>query len=99
MTGAFLCAQVFGDIMEKQGKGVILNIFSDLGVITPDQRIYRKEGLADDEQTVKPVTYLVIKHGLFGLTKYLATYYAEKSIRAQFCILYQKQVVILQEVP
>lgn len=81
LTGAFLCAQVFGSIMEKQDQGVILNISSDLGVIAPDQRIYRKEGLADDEQTVKPVTYSVIKHGLIGLTKYLATYYAEKNIR------------------
>lgn len=82
LTGAFVCAQVFGGIMANQGKGVILNISSDLGVIAPDQRIYRKEGLKEDEQTVKPVTYSVIKHGLIGLTKYLATYYAEKGVRA-----------------
>lgn len=82
LTGSFICAQVFGGIMTKQGSGVILNISSDLGIIAPDQRIYRKEGLADDEQTVKPVTYSVIKHGLIGLTKYLATYYAEKGVRA-----------------
>ena len=81
LTGAFLCAQVFGDIMEKQRRGNILNISSDLGVIAPDQRIYRKEGLSEAEQNVKPVTYSVIKHGLLGLTKYLATYYAEKNIR------------------
>ena len=82
LTGAFICAQVFGRIMAKQRNGVILNISSDLGIIAPDQRIYRKEGLAEDEQTVKPVTYSVIKHGLIGLTKYLATYYAEKGVRA-----------------
>lgn len=82
LTGAFVCAQVFGNIMAKQGNGVILNISSDLGIIAPDQRIYRKNGLADDEQTIKPVTYSVIKHGLIGLTKYLATYYAEKGVRA-----------------
>lgn len=81
LTGSFVCAQVFGAAMAEQGKGVILNISSDLGIIAPDQRIYRKEGLADEEQTVKPVTYSVIKHGLLGLTKYLATYYAEKGIR------------------
>ncbi|MDE6945683.1 MAG: SDR family oxidoreductase [Anaeroplasmataceae bacterium] len=82
LTGSFICSQVFGDIMAKQGHGVILNISSDLGIIAPDQRIYRKEGLADDEQSVKPVTYSVIKHGLIGLTKYLSTYYAEKGVRA-----------------
>ena len=81
LTGAMLCAKVFGAEMAKQGKGVILNISSDLGIIAPDQRIYRKKGLADEEQTVKPVTYSVIKHGLLGLTKYLATYWAEKGVR------------------
>lgn len=81
LTGAFLCAKVFGAGMAERGQGVILNISSDLGIIAPDQRIYRKEGLAENEQTVKPVTYSVIKHGLIGLTKYLATYYAEKGIR------------------
>lgn len=82
LTGAMLCAKVFGNIMARQGKGVILNISSDLGIIAPDQRIYRKEGLAEEEQMVKPVTYSVIKHGLLGLTKYLATYWAEKGVRA-----------------
>jgi len=81
LTGAFLCAQIFGAVMAKQGSGVILNISSDLGIIAPDQRIYRKDGLKEEEQMVKPVTYSVIKHGLIGLTKYLATYYAEKGIR------------------
>jgi len=81
LTGAFLCAQVFGKQMEKQKKGVILNISSDLGIIAPDQRIYRREGLAEEQQTIKPVTYSVIKHGLIGLTKYLATYWGDKGVR------------------
>lgn len=82
LTGAFVCAQIFGEVMARQGDGNILNISSDLGIIAPDQRIYRKEELSAEEQPVKPVTYSVIKHGLIGLTKYLATYYAEKGIRA-----------------
>ena len=81
LTGAFLCSKVFGKAMEAQRAGVILNISSDLGVIAPDQRIYRKDGLEEEEQTIKPVTYSVIKHGLIGLTKYLATYWADKNIR------------------
>ena len=81
LTGVLICSQVCGQEMVKQKKGVILNISSDLGVIAPDQRIYRREGLREDEQTIKPVTYSVIKHGVIGLSKYLATYYAEKGIR------------------
>jgi NAD(P)-dependent dehydrogenase (short-subunit alcohol dehydrogenase family) len=81
LTGAMLCSKVFGYEMAKKGKGVILNISSDLGIIAPDQRIYKKEGLPEHEQPVKPVTYSVIKHGLIGLTKYLATYWADKGVR------------------
>ncbi|MCM1256248.1 MAG: SDR family oxidoreductase [Roseburia sp.] len=81
LTGAFLCAKVFGTEMERQGEGVILNISSDLGIIGPDQRIYRKDSVREEDQIIKPVTYSVIKHGLLGLTKYLATYWANKNIR------------------
>ena len=78
LTGAMLCSKIFGYEMAKKGKGVILNISSDLGIIAPDQRIYKKEGFPENEQPVKPVTYSVIKHGLIGLTKYLATYWPGK---------------------
>lgn len=81
LKGSFLCSQVLGTYMAGHGGGVILNIASDLGVIAPDQRIYQKEGLKDEEQPTKPVTYSVVKTGLIGLTRYIATYWAAKNIR------------------
>tara|TARA_B100000242_G_C43036538_1_gene483240 strand:- start:720 stop:1553 length:834 start_codon:yes stop_codon:yes gene_type:complete len=82
LTGALNCIKVFGFEMAQSNKnGVILNIASDLSVIAPDQRIYRKENIDEDMQQVKPVTYSVIKSGLVGLTKYVATYWADKGVR------------------
>jgi|SRR5665213_2079108 len=82
LAGAMLMAQVFGTQMAANGAGVILNIASDLSVLAPDQRLYRlDQAVSELEQPVKPVTYSAIKHGLVGLTKYLATYWADRGVR------------------
>jgi|10_taG_2_1085330.scaffolds.fasta_scaffold45711_1 NAD(P)-dependent dehydrogenase (short-subunit alcohol dehydrogenase family) len=73
MEGNFLCSQAFCNKFVEDGAGNIINIASDLGVIAPDQRIY-----LDDR---KPITYSASKFAIIGMTKYLATYYADKNIR------------------
>ena len=75
LKGSYLCTKVFGSYMSKFKKGIIINVASDLGIIAPDQRIYGKSGF------VKPVTYSIIKHGIIGLTKYTASYWAKRNIR------------------
>ena len=81
LKGAFICSKIFGHEMSLNGGGVILNIASDLSVIAPDQRLYSGAANNVSESATKPVTYSVIKHGLIGLTKYLATYWPDKNVR------------------
>jgi NAD(P)-dependent dehydrogenase (short-subunit alcohol dehydrogenase family) len=82
LTGSFLCAKHYGNkISQNPNGGSIVNISSDLGLIAPDQRLYSKDGVDKNKQNVKPVTYSVVKTGLIGLTRYLATYWAEQNVR------------------
>jgi len=81
INGTFICSQIVANKMLQDGGGVILNIASDLSVIAPDQRIYKKLGVDDNQQPVKPITYSAAKYAVLGMTKYLAVYFAEKNIR------------------
>lgn len=78
LVGALICTKIFGGHMSKKNGGVILNIASDLSLISPDNRVYNKKNKLN---FVKPISYSISKHGLIGLTKYTATYWAKKKIR------------------
>lgn len=83
LTGSFLMCQVLGNHFIKNKGGKIINIGSDLALISQDQSLYRVEGLDEDQQAVKPVSYSVLKSGIINLTKYLASYptFNENNIR------------------
>ena len=82
LTGAFVCSKIALASIWQPIMGVIINIASDLGLIAPDQRLYQKKGETFETQSFKPVTYSVVKSGLIGLTKYLATYWPDARVRS-----------------
>jgi 2-deoxy-D-gluconate 3-dehydrogenase len=80
LTGALLCCQSVGKVMLSQERGVIVNVCSTYGIVAPDQRLYRREGEAE-QKLFKPVAYAVTKAGIAHLTRYLAAYWAGRGIR------------------
>lgn len=75
LTGLFITTQAVGRIMVRQKRGVIVNVASDLSVISPDHRIYQGESFNT------PISYSVAKTAVLGFTRYLATYWAKHNIR------------------
>jgi NAD(P)-dependent dehydrogenase (short-subunit alcohol dehydrogenase family) len=79
LTGVFLCSQVIGSQMVKQGNGTIINIASTYGISAPDQSLYRDE--EGNQSFYKPPAYSVTKGGVIMLTKYLAAYWGNLGVR------------------
>lgn len=75
LTGTLNCIKIFSKSMLGRKKGIILNIGSDLSIISPNQNLYNHLKIK------KPISYSVTKHGLIGITKYFATLWAKKGIR------------------
>lgn len=79
--GMFLVAQAVGKQMVAQGKGgSIIQTASIYGIMAPDHRIYEGSFYLN-RQINTPAVYSASKAGVIGLTRYLATYWAEKGIR------------------
>ena len=81
IDGMFLVAQSVGKQMVAQGRGgSIIQTASIYGIMAPDPRIYAGSfymGMAINT----PAVYSASKAAVVGLTKYLATYWADKGIR------------------
>jgi NAD(P)-dependent dehydrogenase (short-subunit alcohol dehydrogenase family) len=81
LDGIFLVAQAIGKQMVAQGKGgSIIQTASIYGVMAPDHRIY-EGSFYMGRQINTPAVYTASKAAVIGLTKHLASYWAEKGIR------------------
>jgi NAD(P)-dependent dehydrogenase (short-subunit alcohol dehydrogenase family) len=81
LDGMFLMAQAVGKQMVIQGKGgSIIQTASIYGVMGPDHRIYEGSFYLGREINT-PAVYSASKAGVIGLTRHLATYWADKGIR------------------
>jgi NAD(P)-dependent dehydrogenase (short-subunit alcohol dehydrogenase family) len=86
LTGIFLCCQTVGKIMVARRSGVVVNIASDVGNISPDHRIYHGVGNPHNGEPFNtPIAYATTKAGVINFTRYLATYWADNGIRVN-CI-------------
>ena len=83
LTGTFLITQIVGRHMKKAQRGSIINIASDVAIISPDHRIYEADVRMnyDGVDFNTPAAYSVSKAGILAFTRYLATYWARDGIR------------------
>lgn len=80
LTASMICCQVMGGAMARRGRGSIINTLSVYGIVAPDQRIY--EGSQYEGRAINtPAIYSASKAGLWGLTKYLASYWGAQGVR------------------
>jgi len=81
LTGVMLCSQVIGAKMAEKRRGSIINVGSIYGIVSPNQALYAYREARDGVPFIKAVSYAASKSGLVNLTRYVATYWAEKNVR------------------
>lgn len=77
-TGIYSLTKIFGNVMQKQGSGSIIQIGSMQGMIGPDSWLYEGKFPASPD-------YFFHKGGMINFTKYVASYYGLSGVRCN-CI-------------
>jgi NAD(P)-dependent dehydrogenase (short-subunit alcohol dehydrogenase family) len=79
VTGMFICCQILGSEMAKNGGGSIINIASTYGIVAPDQSLYiDRNGI---QNFYKSASYPVTKGAVISFTRFLASYWGKKGVR------------------
>ena len=79
LTSTFIITKEVLKLMLKNKKGIILNFSSTYGLVSPNHNIYGNSGINS------PIGYTTTKSAIINFTKYIATHYGKKNIRAN-CI-------------
>jgi NAD(P)-dependent dehydrogenase (short-subunit alcohol dehydrogenase family) len=75
LKGTFLLCQIIGSHMAESGHGSVVNLPSTYSVVAPNQNLYKGTSLGC------PAAYSASKGGVDALSRYLASYWAEKGVR------------------
>ncbi len=76
LKGSFLMSQKAIPYFKENGEGVIVNVSSTYGNVSPNKSIYGNSGINS------PVAYATSKAAIINLTRYIATHFADQNIRA-----------------
>ena len=80
INGMFYLTKHFLPLLLKSKNSVIVNTSSIYGKVSPNKNIYGKSGINC------PISYSTSKFAVVGFTKYLATHYADKGLRANVLV-------------
>jgi NAD(P)-dependent dehydrogenase (short-subunit alcohol dehydrogenase family) len=80
LNGLFYFTKHFIKILIRNKQSVILNTSSTYGKVSPNKNIYGNSGINS------PISYATSKFAIIGFTKYIATHYADKGLRANILV-------------